>query len=190
MKAAARRIMEQVAPTQDAAAIDEVEKVNALERPAEVAVYIVPETWTPEHVAVRIVEAFVTLAILPKVPGPKEPGSAWPEHVYDWEDRLSQATLTIGEQRDRERSRNRAKPRATGEDIRRMEIVLGWLSELYKVDQASCRAVQRWAHLRSIKKSVKGWCETNGGIQFQTFYRRRDKGIAQVVEKLGAASVW
>ena len=51
MKAAAFHILDEAEREADSA------KVNALEQPLALAAYVIPATWTPEHVLKRILEA-------------------------------------------------------------------------------------------------------------------------------------
>lgn len=197
MKASVRRIMDQFAPEQSrperqpvpVPASPTLLKVNVHEAPHRPADDGLPDTWTPEHVGKRIVEAFETLAKLPRVRGPKDPGNAWPQHLYDRADLNAQASLSEAEQRDRQRERHRTVGRATGEDLRRLDIVFDWLRELHRADEELCRVVQTWARLRASGRSVKDWCRDNP-LSFQAFYRRRDKGLAIIVDRLGASPVW
>ena len=80
--------------------------------------------------------------------------------MHEWADLLAQAEQTEFERKKRQR--DRVRERASAEDLRRMEIVFGWLSDLAKLDDGLCRAVQRWARLRSTGRSVKGWCGKTG----------------------------
>ena len=164
-------------------------KVNALEAPLGLGPEIIPATWTPEHVLKRILEAFETLAKLPPDRGPKAFGNGWPAYVHDWADLLAQAEQTEFERKKRQRARNRVREHASAEDLRRMDIVLGWISDLAKVDDGLCRVLQRWARLRSTGRSVKGWCAKTG-LSFQVFYRQRDKGVLAIIVRIGGSAVW
>lgn len=183
MRAAALHILDEAERDADP------DKVNALEAPDGFGPEIIPASWTPEHVTKRILEAFETLTKLPPDRGPRVPGNSWPQHVYDWADRLAQEELSEQEKIHRRRARNVVRVRPGAEDLRRMDIVLGWLSELAKADQGLCRVVQRWARLRSTGRSVKGWCAKTG-LSFQVFYRQRDKGVLAIVERIGGNAVW
>ena len=187
MRASARRIMEQFAPEALPLAAEPVEKINSLEAPHDPADDPIPASWTPEHVSKRIVEAFETLSRQPPLRGPRMPGDNWPEVLVEWEDQLAQVESDAAEKRTRARNRVKVLPSAI--DLRRMETVLEWLSDLYKVDPGLCRVVQRWAKLRSARKSIKEDCRRTG-LSFQVFYRQRDKGVAIIVAGLGAAPVW
>ena len=183
MRAAALHILDEAERDADP------DKVNALEAPLGLGPEIIPATWTPEHVLKRILEAFETLAKLPPDRGPRVPGNSWPQHVYDWADRLAQEELSEREKLQRRQNRNRTRERPTSEDLRRMDIVLGWLSDLAKVDDGLCRVIQRWARLRSTGRSVKGWCGKTG-LSFQVFYRQRDRGVLAIIGCIGGSAVW
>ena len=183
MRAAALHILDEAERDADP------NKVNNLEGWDAFLADRVPDTWTPEHVLKRILEAFETLAKLPPDRGPRVPGNSWPQHVYDWADRLAQEELSEREKLQRRQDRNRTRERPTSEDLRRMDIVLGWLSDLAWIDAGLCRAVQRWARLRSTGRSVKGWCGKTG-LSFQVFYRQRDKGVLAIIARIGGSAVW
>lgn len=99
----------------------------------------VPERWTPEHVADRMVEAFRTLRRLPMRLAPKEFGTIWPEHRTEQADAFGQ-TISGAIQ-----DRNRAI-RGTGAfEVDRMAEALAWPMEYLRDQPALARAVNEWA---------------------------------------------
>lgn len=60
--------------------------------------YETPDRWTPDHVMMRMVQAFETLARMRVKTGPKGYGSGWPSYVHDWEDLLAQEETEAAEQ--------------------------------------------------------------------------------------------
>ena len=190
MKASARHILDEAEREPLPGSLAEAlgGKVNALEGSPGLD-DVVPSAWTAEHVCKRVVEAFETLSRLPPERGPREPGNSWMPYQYTWEDKLAQADVSAAELRARERARNRVQVRATAEYLRRLDVVMGWLSRLYQVDRDLGRDLQSYAHLRGTGRSVKEWCRDNH-LSFQTVYRRRDKAAAIIVGWLGGAPVW
>ncbi len=166
------------------------EKVNVHEQPYGIGAEIIPKTWTPDHLGKRIVEAFVTLDRLPGLRGPKKPGNSWPQHIYEWADKLAQEEISVQEKSRRRRAQNAVRINPTAEDLRRMDVVLGWLSDFTRADYHECRIVQRWARLRSIPgRTVRGECE-RVGLNHMAFYRARDRALAALAIRIAAATVW
>jgi hypothetical protein len=58
--------------------------------------------WEPILVGKRLVQAFVTLDRLPRLPSPREPGGHWPRTITEWTDQLAQAELEESERQARQ----------------------------------------------------------------------------------------
>ena len=169
------------------AELGDVEKFNPVEQPYGVEERV-PDRWTPHHVGVRLVDAFKTLERTPRVPGPREPGAAWPSYQYDWADRLAQAEQTATERKDRERQQNnnvRIRPSAV--ELQQMDAAFDWLRQLREFDEGFAVQLVAWT-VRSAKgKSVRDLCKERGW-SFQNFYRRIGKGKSWISDRLNSTS--
>jgi len=144
-----------------------------------------PLSWTPDHVAQRLVEAFATLDKMPGVKGPRAPGGHWPRHKVEWADQLAQAELPESEKRERMDLRNRALLRPTGSEISRMEAALEWLRELRAADSGLALVTSLWAIRAARHRSVRALCREKGWAP-ATFYKLRTKALDRVAEGLNA----
>ncbi len=186
MRASSRTILD------DAERDEDADVVDALDFDADPDADAIPATWTADHLAKRLVEAFATLARLPAERGPRKPGNHWPPHVYEWADRLAQEEQSEKEKARRRRVRNVARITPTGEDIRRMDLMLGWLSDLARSQPDHARILQRWARMRSLGRSISEDCRLNGQSRM-TFYRLQVEAITALLTllaRLDAAPVW
>ncbi|MDB5596235.1 MAG: hypothetical protein JWM36_3196 [Hyphomicrobiales bacterium] len=108
----------------------------------------VPNCWTPEHVGLRLVEAFQTLNALPEKQGGS---SAWPPYPYEQEDIEAQR-----EQREKEAATRRGRgdgPRQriapSMQSITQMQRAFDWLWILDHQSPGSARRVVHWASSES-----------------------------------------
>jgi len=85
-----------------------------------------PDRWVPEHVGVRIIDAFRTLSMLPGPRGPKSFGTAWPAYQHEWSDLMAQAEAGSIKARQAERNRQGSKAQPSFVDVTRMEAALYW----------------------------------------------------------------
>ncbi len=148
----------------------------------------VPATWTPEHVARRLVEAFRTLDRLPRVRGPRPPGDHWPRHRVEWDDHLAQAELPESEKRERAEWRNRLGAAPTGAEIARMETSLEWLRTLRAADSGLALVTSLWALRAARRRSVRALCREKKWAP-HTFYRLRAKALEHLAANLNARQV-
>jgi hypothetical protein len=144
-----------------------------------------PLSWTPDHVAKRLVEAFATLDRMPGVRGPRAPGQHWPRHKVEWADQLAQAELPDSEKRERMDLRNRALLRPTGAEIGRMEAALDWLRDLRAIDSGLALVTSLWAIRAARNRSVRALCREKGWAP-ATFYKLRAKALDRVSAGLNA----
>jgi hypothetical protein len=166
---------------------EEVQKINALEAEYRPEYDPIPENWTPEHMGKRVIEAFEVMMRLPKVPGPKEPGGNWPQIFHDADDKRGWGQYL----HDREDEKNRTRVRPSGIEIKRMEIIFDWLSQLRKTDEGMGVIVRAWAIYRSQHRSIRGLCKARGW-GFTAFYKRLDRGLSAMAShaNLTFTSVW
>jgi hypothetical protein len=148
----------------------------------------VPEAWTPEHVARRLVDAFKTLDRMPRVRGPRQPGDHWPRHRVEWADQLAQAELPDSEKREREDWRNRAGLKPSPVEITAMDASLEWLRELRDVDTGMALVTSYWALRAARRRSVRVLCREKGWAP-HTFYRLRGKALDHLAATLNARHV-
>ncbi|HLH11859.1 MAG TPA: hypothetical protein VKV77_08275 [Methylovirgula sp.] len=163
-------------------------KINALECPYDETRETIPPRWEAEHVGRRLVKAFVTLDRLPRLRGPREPGSHWPRHAIEWADRLAQAELSEAERRMREAAQNFTVLRPTAAEIAEMEKAFDWLRELRGVDPGMALVTSLWALHTARRKSVRRLCEQKKWATY-TFYRKRAKALDYLAGVLNARNV-
>ena len=147
-----------------------------------------PPSWTPDHVAFRLVEAFRTLDRMPRVTGPRRPGNHWPRHRVEWADQLAQAELPAAERREREDLRNMLSLRPDGAAIARMDQALEWLRDLRTVDPGLALVTSLWALRVARRRSVRALCREKGWLP-ATFYKLRARALAHLAENLAARGV-
>ncbi len=165
--------------------MEEELKINALERPYGADRKSIPAHWNADHVGSRLVKAFTTLDRLPRVRGPRAPGSHWPLHAVEWADELARAELDIEERRTREIVQNRSILRPTSVDIAEMEIALDWLRELRQSDSGMALVASFWALYSARRRSLRQLCAQKHWAP-HTFYRKRAKALAYLAEWLNA----
>jgi hypothetical protein len=147
-----------------------------------------PDRWTPEHVARRLVDAFKTLDRMPRVRGPRQPGDHWPRHRVEWADHLAQAELPDSEKRERADWRNRAGMKPTSPEITAMDASLEWLRDLRGVDSGMALVTSFWALRAARRRSVRALCREKGWAP-HTFYRVRARALEHLAETLNARHV-
>ena len=147
-----------------------------------------PASWTPDHVARRLVDAFTTLDRMPRVRGPRQPGGHWPSHRLEWADQVAQAELPEAEKRERADLRNQAALRPSGVAIAQMDIALDWLRDLRAVDSGMALITTFWAIRAARRRSVRALCREKGWAP-HTFYRLRAKALDHLAARLNARGV-
>ncbi len=158
-------------------AMEEDQKINALERPYAPEREEIPLRWEPEHIGRRLVKAFVTLDRLPRVRGPREPGGHWPLHAVEWADQLARAELDQSEKRTREIEQNRSILRPSSAEIAEMEMAFDWLRELRNVDSGMALVASLWALSSARHRSLRKLCAQKHWAPY-TFYRKRTKALS------------
>ncbi len=147
-----------------------------------------PATWTPDHVARRLVAAFRILDRLPRVRGPREPGAHWPGHRVEWADQLAQAELPESEKRERAEWRNRIGMNPSGVEIAQMEASLDWLRDLRAADSGLALVASLWALRAARRRSVRALCREKKWAP-HTFYRLRARALDHLATTLNARGV-
>ncbi|WP_158810102.1 hypothetical protein [Beijerinckia sp. L45] len=147
-----------------------------------------PEHWTSDHVARRLVDAFKTLDRMPRVRGPRQPGDHWPRHRVEWADQLAQAELPESEKRERAAWRNHAGLKPSSVEITAMDTSLEWLRELRSVDTGMALVTSFWALRAARRRSVRALCREKGWAP-HTFYRLRAKALEHLANDLNARHI-
>jgi hypothetical protein len=147
-----------------------------------------PSSWTPDHVAVRLVDAFRTLDRLPRPRGPRAAGNHWPTYRLEWADRLAQAELPEAERKERDKRRNALAFTPTGAEIARMDVVLDWLRLLREHDASLATIIALWALRAARRRSVRAICRELG-MKPPTFYYQRRVALEHLTAALNAKGV-
>ena len=153
-----------------------------------VAPDVPPPVWTPEHVALRLVEAFRTLDRMPRVATPRQTGNHWPLHRLEWADQLAQAELPEAERREREARRNSLAQRPSGREIDRMDAALEWLRELRQHDPGVALVTSLWALRTARRRSVRALCREKGWAP-ATLYKLRGRALDHLAAALNGRGV-
>ena len=146
-----------------------------------------PATWTAEHVARRLVEAFRTLDRLPRAAGPRQTGNHWPRHRVEWADQIAQAELPAEERREREHRRNTLIV-PSGAEIDRMDRALDWLRDLRALDPGLALVTSSWALRAARRRSVRALCRERAWAP-GTFYKLRAKALDRLAATLNSRGI-
>ena len=142
-------------------------------------------SWDAEIVGAAIVQAFVTLDLLPRVLTPRGPGSNWPKTMVEWTDQLAQAELEASERRDRQQEANRTKICPSALEITQMEMAFDWLRELRLEDTGMALIVTFWALRTARGRSIRRLCVEKHWSP-RTFWRKRAKALDSLAARLNA----
>ncbi len=141
----------------------------------------VPEQWTMEYVALRIIEAFEVLRQLPSTRlKPKEYGNGWPAIVRDFKDAVGSES-TRAEREEVQKAWERAHHRVPADAISRMEATLSWPVKYLRGSPDHSKALLTWCVCKatpgmSYSKEIK-----RRGIARPTMERRRRIAIGRIV---------
>jgi hypothetical protein len=144
--------------------------------------------WEPDLVAKRLIQAFVTLDRLPRLPGPREPGGHWPRTITEWADQLAQAELEESERQARQQISNRVVIRPSAAEIAQMEAAFEWLRALRAIDAGMAIVTTLWALRTARRRSIKALC-TEKQWPPHTFFRKKAKALAAIAKMLNARAV-
>ena len=120
-----------------------------------------PDTWTPDRVQARIVEAVQITIRTTRRPGPKQTGNCYPETVVEFADL---ATLSFAETLERwmDQTEARAAKLASAAEIKCASEAEAWLAYVAD-DPLRADAVRTWAVCTALGRSIE-----------ETLQRRRD----------------
>jgi hypothetical protein len=143
-----------------------IEEFDAAKRP-------VPEAWTTEYVAFRLIEGFETLAKLPSGKTlPKAFGNGWPAIVRSYAD-------AVGAEPERDKTEfvfEKARARASADEITRMDEALRWPMTYLRGRPGPATALSVWAFCRAQEWSISRELKKRGMAR-STFERRRDVAL-------------
>ena len=112
--------------------------------------YRLPSEWTPDHVMVRMVQAFETLSRMKMRIGPAGYGSGWPSYVHEWADLVAQEEAEEADRRRRKyQSRDIVLP-PDSHSVSLMEEAFQWPVRFLGGDRAKDVTLATWAWERSI----------------------------------------
>lgn len=134
---------------------------------------VLPEVWSTEFVAFRLIEAFQTLR---KIPSgkllPKAFGNGWPAIVRSYAD-------AVGAEPMREAKEfvfESAKARASADEITRMDEALRWPLTYLRGKPNQATALSVWAFCKAYELSISRELKRRS-MPRATFDRRRDAAL-------------
>lgn len=110
----------------------------------------IPSSWTPEHVQVRLVEAFEILSRSGTRVGPRQHANGWPAMVHEFADLVDAQARAIAE---KEKQQDRAA-RPTADELSRMNEALAW--PLHHLDGRPLQsdALMLWAYATALDRDM------------------------------------
>jgi hypothetical protein len=132
-----------------------------------------PAVWTPQHVALRLIEAFRIDKRLPRVASPKNPGSAHPQMEYSDEEKAEWEHIPYDP--------SRAYP--TPAELTTMEERFEWLYSVAETDLNAAFALRAWSICKVSEQSARKFCRQHG-IGQGTFRARKDRALSIIVSML------
>lgn len=132
-----------------------------------------PAVWTPEHVALRLVEAFRIDKRLPRVASPKAPGSAHPQMEYSDEEKAEWETIPYDP--------SRSYPTPT--ELTTMEECFEWLYSVAATDLNACLALRAWALDVSLGRGHQVTAKKLK-VKKTTLMMRKHKALCMIVSLL------
>lgn len=161
-------------------------RVNSFEAPYEPRRDVVPDKWTPDHLSVRLVEAFETMGRMPRPAGPRQPGNQGPSYNHDHADIAGRLADPLT-RKDFYEERNNRKLMPTMLEIGRMEQCLEFLRRYDGVDSLGARVLTRWAFAKATGRQVaKEAPRLNlSKSQFYTLRERALNACAATLNRVG-----
>lgn len=139
----------------------------------------IPETWTLDHVARRLIEAFRIDRRMPRIERPKAPGSAHPTMEYSREEKEIWETVEIDPKRFA----------PTPAEIAAMETAFGWLRQIDfdKADSLRAWSIRQTgtAIKRASGNSVRS-IASKMGVSHVTLLKRKDRALSSIASRLNA----
>jgi hypothetical protein len=158
-------------------------RIAGADRPSK---YAPPDAWTPEHVDVRLTEAFEILMTVPTRMGPATMKTVMPAFAYDDSDLEAQRELAVDISKAHKRL-TRAKGSASRAEIGRMEEAIGWALTYLRNESTLAKAVG-WSSFRKAVKREDGKLHHALGVSRRTFFRYRLRGLQIIASGLNASN--
>lgn len=141
----------------------------------------IPAAWNGPHVAMRIVEGFATLRLLPR--GDRiGMRSAWPKYNYEFADLIAQQ-----EQGELERTmamQNRIRITPSAREVECALKATYWPTKyLYDKQPELCESVNAVAQAHALERDA-GWVARKRGGYADTWRARHDKGCELIARGL------
>ena len=136
----------------------------------------VPPRWDGPHVGKRLVEGLRTLRLMPMPRGPREFGSAWPQWMVEWEDRLAREEA---ERVKEQEVQNRVRLRPSSIEIMHSEISIAWPGHFLIQFPQLLRAVQMCTLARSYERDNR-WAAHRLGIPERLVRRWSYDGLDKI----------
>lgn len=133
----------------------------------------IPTTWTPEHVATRMVEAFEVLSRSGARVGPKQYGNGWPAMVHEFADMVDAQARLLAE---KEKLQAKAA-RPTADELSRMDEALRWPSTYLGNRALAADSLTLWAYALATGRDMAAMLS-----------RRKKRAIAKAEEMMRRAN--
>jgi hypothetical protein len=112
----------------------------------------IPVAWTPEHVGVRLIEAFEILSRSGTRVGPGRVGNGWPAMVHEFADMVDAQARSLAE---KEKQQARAA-RPTADELSRMNEALGWPMAYLDGKALAADSLMLWAYASATGRDMAG----------------------------------
>jgi hypothetical protein len=112
----------------------------------------IPTAWTPEHVGVRLIEAFEVLSRSGVRVGPGAYGNGWPAMVHEFADMVDAQARALAE---KEKQQARAA-RPTADELSRMNEALAWPMAYLDGKPLQSDALMLWAYASATGRDMAG----------------------------------
>jgi hypothetical protein len=142
---------------------------------------VLPRAWDGPHVALRLVEGFVTVLKLPMRGGPARLRSAWPPYMYEFADLAAQAEQGELERTHEQQNRVRIVPSAV--EIAHMEASVYWPTQYLGADPDLREAVNMIALAHALGLDA-AWVAKKRGGSADTWRMRHDAGCERIASAL------
>jgi len=142
---------------------------------------VLPRAWDGPHVALRLVEGFVTVLKLPMRGGPARLRSAWPPYMYEFADLAAQAEG--GELEKTQAEQNRVRIIPTAREIACAEEATYWPVQYLGAEPELREAVNMLGLAHAIGRDA-AWVAKKRGGSADTWRMRHDAGCERIASAL------
>jgi hypothetical protein len=145
----------------------------------------VPPSWDGPHVGKRLVDGLRTLALVPRVNGPRGPTNSWPLYAHSWEDLLAQEEAAEEDKRQNQHEANRTRVQPSSVEIMHMEQSMCWPMRYLRELPRLIRTVQAVAVARSRDSDTHG-AARRLRLPGRVVRKWSGEGLAMIAHGLGA----